>query len=216
MREALESLHACELTGPLDELADVLVTISGSLGRLNRALGNGSNGAEHQGELATIDRGFSRSIALTRTIRERLQARRRRGEYASASHVAREVVGTLQTVVPENLFLSLQCPPGPAIVAADRGDLRRLVAALMESGIEACAKGGDGGGKIALEVSEVGPRSAGQRAVHIDLRCSNAVEDSDARVASARTIARGLGGTLTLREAPRGNTLMSVALPCGL
>jgi signal transduction histidine kinase len=208
MREALESLHACELTGPLDELADVLVTLSGSLGRLNRALGNG---AEHQGELAMIDRGFSRSIALTRTIRECLQARRRRGEYASASHVAREVVGTLQIVVPENLFISLQCPPGPAIVAADRGDLRRLVAALMESGIEACREGG----KIGLEVSEVGARSAGQRAVHIDLRCSSAVDENDTRVAGARSIARELGGTLTLREALRG-TLISVVLACGL
>jgi Arc/MetJ-type ribon-helix-helix transcriptional regulator len=211
LRDALESLHACELTGPLDELADVLVTISGSLGRLHRALGSGANGAEHQGELTVIDRAFSRSIALTRTIRERLQARRLRGEYASASHVVREVVGTLQTVVPDHLFLSLQCPPGPAIVAADRGELRRLVAALVESGIEACRDGG----KIALEVLEVGARSSPdrQRSVHIHLRCTSAIRSD--RVAAAQSIVRGLGGTLALREALRGGTLISVALACG-
>jgi Arc/MetJ-type ribon-helix-helix transcriptional regulator len=209
LREALEALQACELAGPLDELADVLVTISGSLGRLNRALGAG---AEHQGELAVLDRAFSRSIALTRTLRERLQVHRGRGEYASACHVAREVVGTLQTVVPDHLYLSLQCPPGPAIVAADRGELRRLVAALIESGVEACRAGG----KVALEVSEVVTKSPErQRSVHIALRCTSPIDESDSRVASARSIARGLGGTLVLREVLRGGTMISVALASG-
>jgi signal transduction histidine kinase len=207
LRDVLDSLVTSDVTGPLDELADVLVMISGKLGRLQRVV---DPGAEHAAELAAIDRSFSRSIVLTRAIREQLQARRPRGEYTSASHVAREVVGMLQTVVPENLYLSLHCPPGPAIVAADRVELRRLMGGLLEGAIEASREGG----KITLEVSESASRSAGrqERAVHIELRCAGSIDERDARIAALVPVVRALRGTIAFREPLRGGTVISVGL----
>jgi len=210
LREAVESILAPEVMGPLDELADVLLTVSGTITRLRRLLE--PDGAQ-SAELGTLDRSFSRSIVLTRELRERLQARRPRGEYTSVSHVAREVVGKLQSVIPENLSLSVQCPPGPVIVAAERGDLRRVMVGLLESAIEA----GAGAGRITLDISEApGPPGERQRRIaQIELRSSAAIEERDVRIgAAARPIVRALGGTITFREPLRGGTAISVRLPC--
>jgi hypothetical protein len=210
LREALESLLAPEVMGPLDELTDVLVMVSGTLGRLRRLvdpIGPAST------ELAVLDRSFSRSIVLTRELRERFQARRARGDYTSVSHLAREVVGRLQGVVPEGLSLSLQCPPGPAIVAAERADLRCVMAGLFECGVEA----GEGGGKIDFEISEVsGPSGARERhIVQIEVRSSGPIEEQNMRIAAVvRPVVRSMGGTIAFRELLRGGTAIAVRLPC--
>ena len=169
------------MTGPLDELADVLITISASLGRVMRDV---EPSFPHAADLAAIDRSFTRSISLTREIREQVQARGPRGEYTSTSYVARDVVGRLQTVVPDTLSILVQCPPGPAIVAAQRADVRRVMAGLLESGIEAS----QGVGLLSLDVSETngvaGERQ--RRIVQIDLRSAKAIDERDLRIGTSR------------------------------
>lgn len=208
LREALESLAAPEVVGPLDELASVLVMISGALGRFRRVL---APNTEHAVELSAIDRSFSRSIVLTREIRERIEARRPRGEYTSATHVAREVVGKLQGVLPDDLTLGLQCASGPAIVATDRGELRCVMAGLVEAAIEAASRGG----RVDLEVSEL-PGPAGdrqRRIVQIELRSSNPIDERGLRLATVvRPLVRAFGGTVTFREPMRGGTAITVRL----
>ena len=210
LHEALEALLAPEVMGPLDELADVLLMVSGALGRLRRLVGPSGPPST---ELAVLDRSFSRSIVLTRELRERFQARRTRGDYTSVSHVAREVVGRLQGVVPEGLSLSLQCPPGPAIVAADRSDLRRVMAGLFECGVEAA----EGKGKIDFEITEApGPSGERQRRIiQIEIRSSAAIGEQDIRIVTVvRPVVRSIGGTITFREPLCGGTAIAVRLPC--
>ncbi|MGO8995002.1 MAG: hypothetical protein ACLQVI_16935 [Polyangiaceae bacterium] len=209
LREVVESLLAPEVMAPLDELADVLTIVSGTLGQLRRTID--PNAAPT--ELAVLDRSFSRSIVLTRELRERLQARRSRGEFTSLSHVARDVVGRLQGVVPDGITLTVACPPGPAIVAADRADMRRITVGLLETGIEAAS----GGGTLSLEVTETpGPPGERQRrVVQVELRSSAEINERDLRVGTAvRPVVRALGGTVTFREPLRGGTAISVRLPC--
>jgi hypothetical protein len=209
LRETLEALLAPEMTGPLDELADVLLMVSGMLSRLRRAADpTGPSSAD----LAALDRSFSRSIVLTREVRERFQARRTRGDYTSVCHVAREVVGKLQGVIPEGLSLSLQCPPGPAIVAADRGDLRRVMAGIFDCVVEV----GEAKGRIEFEISEIsGPTGERQRRiVQIEIRSPAVIEEHDIRIGTAvRPVVRSLGGTITFREPLRGGTAIAVRLP---
>jgi signal transduction histidine kinase len=211
LRETVESLLAPEVMGPLDELTDALLMVSGAVARLRRQL-------EPQGtpsaDLFALDQAFSRSIVLTRALRERLQARRSRGEYASVSHVAREVVGRLQGVLHDTVSLSLECPPGPAIVAADRSDLRRILAGLLETGIEAAPA--PEGGRVELEISEAEGEGAERqrRIVAIELRTSGSIEERNIRIAGAvRPLVRALGGTIAFREPLRGETVISLRLP---
>ena len=209
VREVVESLLAPEIMGPLDELSDVLLVVSAALGRLRRVL---TPGGAHSVELTAIDQSFSRSIALTRELRERLQTRRPRGEYTSLSHVAREVVGRLQAALPEALSLALHCPPGPAIVAAERGELRRVVVGLLETGIAAASTGG----LLELEVSDTQgpPGERARRVVQLELRCAQVIDEREIKLSTAvRPIVRALGGTMTLREPRRGGTAVSVRLP---
>jgi signal transduction histidine kinase len=209
LREAIDSLLAPEVTGPLDELADALVVASGTLGRLRRAV---ESDGPRSAELAALDASFSRSIVLTRELRERLQARRSRGDYTSVSHVAREVVGRLQGAIPDEVSLLVKCPDGPAIVAADRADLRRVMTGLLESGIEASA----GNGRLDLEVSEPagGPGERQRRIVQIEVRCSAGIEEQDTRIAAVvRPVVRSIGGALTFRAPIRGGTAIAVRLP---
>jgi hypothetical protein len=212
LREAIDALVTPEVMGPLDELAEVLLMISGTVARLRRKLDpQGTSGAD----LLMLDQSFSRSIVLTRALRERLQVRRGRGEYASVSHVAREVVGRLHGVVAGTMSVCLECPAGPAIVAADRSDVRRLLAGMLEIGIEAAHQGGTG--RVDLDISEVqGPSGERRRrVVLVELRTAGTVAEGNVRLAgSVRPLVRALGGTMTIREVLRGGTAISVRLPC--
>lgn len=209
IRAALESLLAPEVTGPLDELTDTLFHASSLLSRLRLRI---EAEDPRSGDVVSLDESFSRSIALTRTLRERFLAPRLRGEYSSVSHAAREVVGRLQGALPENISLGLRCPPGPAIVAADPGDLRRALVAMVETGIHAVARGG----LLELEVSESSGAGGqrGRRMILLELTSSGAIGEGDARIqASVRPLVRTLGGTIVVRELLRGGTVVAIRLP---
>jgi signal transduction histidine kinase len=214
LREAIESLVAPEVMGPLDELAEVLLAISGTVARLRRKLDpQGTWGAD----LLMLDQSFSRSIVLTRALRERLQVRRGRGEYASVSHVAREIVGRLQGVIPGTVSVCLECPAGPAIVAADRSDVRRVLAGLLEIGLEAAGVDETATGRVDLDISEThGPGGERRRrVVLVELRTPGTIDEGNVRLAGAvKPLVRALGGTMTVREVLRGGTAISVRLPC--
>jgi hypothetical protein len=204
VRKVLESLFESEVTGPLHELSDVLVGVSGRLGKLQRTMGNGGL---HAAELAALDSAFSRSIVLTRTVHESLKARRPRGEFASATNAAREVVGLFQTSLPDSVSLSLHCPPGPAVVAADRDDLRRAIGGLLAAAIVACS---ETMARTSIEVLEVGQRNR-VHSVRIDVRCESRLEDHNACVEAVRPIVDALGGKLEQHFTHRG-TVVSLTL----
>ena len=210
VRDAVERLLAADEMGPLDELASVLLFVSGAIAQTRRRCESSNVKAV---DLHAIDDAFSRSIKLTREVRERLQARRGRGEYASLSHAARDVVGRLQGMLPDGVRLSLRCPLGPAIVAADRAELRRLLVGLLEAALDAVGTEGS----IALDVTEVATaaRGAARRSVRIEVRCSAVVAADDERIAAAvRPRLRSLDGGIDVREPLRGGTEISVRVPC--
>lgn len=209
VRDAVETLLAADEMGPLDELASVLLFVSGAIAQARRRCASADVNSV---ELHAIDDAFSRSIKLTREVRERLQARRGRGEYASMSHAARDVVGRLQGLLPDGVRLSLRCPLGPAIVAADRAELRRLLVGLLEAALDAVGTEGS----IALDVTEVATpaRGTARRSVRIDVRCSAIVAADDPHIAAAvRPLVRSLDGGIDLREPLRGGTEISVCVP---
>jgi hypothetical protein len=209
LREVVESLRAPEVTGPLDELSDALVHASGLISRLRRRID-----AEdaNQGDFGSLDESFSRSIELTRLVRERCYTPRARCEFASLTHTAREVVGRLQEALPYGVSLSLRCSPGPAIVATDRETLRRLLLGLFESALDAVA----GRGELELDLYE------GSRTSDVDppevllvLRSSGVMDESDEPIrTSASPIIGSLGGTMVLDERSEGGTVIAVRLPC--
>ena len=210
VRDAVETLLAADEMGPLDELASVLLLVSGAIAQARRR----SESADVKTvELHAIDDAFSRSVKLTREVRERVQARRGHGEYASMSHAARDVVGRLQGLLPDGVRPSLRCPLGPAIVAADGAELRRLLVGLLEATLDAVGTEGS----IALDVTEVATpaRGAARRSVGIDVRCSAVVAANDEHLAAAvRPLLRALDGGMELREPLRGGTEISVRVPC--
>ena len=209
LRAAIESLLAPEVIGPLDELTDALFQASSLLSRLRLRI---ESQDPRSGDVSSLDESFSRSIALTRTLRERCLAPRARGEYASLSHAAREVVGRLQGALPDGVSLTVRCPPGAAIVAADRSDLRRMIVALIESGLDAVASRGS----LDLEVSQGAGAGGeqGRRVILIELRSSAEIDERDARLqAAVRPFVRAIGGTIIFREPLRGGTVIAVRLP---
>jgi signal transduction histidine kinase len=210
LREAVQSLLAPEVTGPLDELSDALLQASSLLSRLRRRLRTED---ANQGDLGSLDESFSRSIVLTRLLRERCQAPRARCEYTSLCHAAREVVGRLQEALPDRVSLSLRCSPGPAIVATDRENLRRLVLALLESALDAL----EGEGELELDVSEQ-TKPGGARGgpdILVELRSSGVVEEHDERIrTSAYPVVGALHGTIVFQKPSRGGTVIAIRLPC--
>jgi hypothetical protein len=208
LRAAIESLLAPEVIGPLDELTDALFRASSFLFRLRLRIDAQD---PRSGEVSSLDESFARSIALTRTLRERCLASGARGEYSSLSDTAREVVGRLQGVLPDGVSLSLRCPLTAAIVAADRSELRRAIVALVESGLDAVANRG----RLDLDVSEgVGAGGEGRRMVLVELRSSAVIDERDRRLqAFVRPFVGALGGTTILREPLRGGTVIAVRLP---
>jgi signal transduction histidine kinase len=209
LRETVEALLVPDLTGPLDELSDVLLHVAGLVARLRRCQGTPEPSAT---EWTSLDESFSRSISLTRALRERVQASRARGDYASVSHAAREVVGRLQGAMPDCISLSLRCPPGPAIVAGDRDALRRLMVALLDRALQGVAKGGT----VELDVSEgkALPSHRPQPVVVIELCSSGTLEEHEERVGLAlRRAVSALGGSVASRERARGGTVIAVRLP---
>jgi signal transduction histidine kinase len=213
VRDAVSALLSADEMGPLDELANVLLFVSGAIAQARRRCGAHEVKAV---ELQAIDDAFSRSIKLTREVRERLQARRGRGEYASMSHAARDVVGRLQGLLPDGVKLTLSCPLGPAIVAADGRELRRLLVGLLEATLDAVGTEGT----IAVEVAEVATPSharaaVARRSVRVDVRCSAVVKASDEHLSAAvRPLLRSFDGAIELREPLRGGTEISVRVPC--
>ncbi len=209
-REAIDSMVDPGVIEPLDELGDLLLVASGSVARLLRwCRPDGGESAD----IVALDEAFSGAIARTRALREGLLARRSRGEYASVSHVAREVVGRLQGVLPYETKLSLECPLGHAIVAADASDLRRVIAGLVGAGLEALA---DEDGRVDLDVTEtLGLRNDERRkVVLLELRAGVAIEEGSVRIEeTVRPLVRALGGTVLLRHPVRGATVISVRLP---
>jgi signal transduction histidine kinase len=164
-------------------------------------------------EFVSMDAALARSIVLTRNVRERLRAPRPRGEYASVAQAARDVVGRLQAVLPEGSALVLSGSDKPTIVAADRGELRRLIVALVERGLEALA----GGAHLELDVTEAhGPSGdRPRRNVLVELRSPGRIEerDADGRHQALVAAVRALGGTIVVREPLRGGSVVSVRLP---
>jgi hypothetical protein len=83
VRDAVETLIAADEMEPLDELASVLLFVSGAIAQARRRCESADVKAV---ELHAIDDAFSRSIKLTREVRERLQARRGRGGEGRGDH----------------------------------------------------------------------------------------------------------------------------------
>jgi hypothetical protein len=201
----IESLRRPDVMGSLDALTDVLVVASGLVARA-------CNDRLDRGGLRGLDEAFSRAIVHTRALRERLQAGRARSEYASTSHAAREVVGHLQAALHDDVFLSVKCPPGPAIVAADRPQLRLLFLALVEIALDAIPRGGT----LSVEVvmNPVRSPNGTDPAVKVHVQTSGVVEENDPRLATlTQGLVSALGGTMHLHELLRGGTIMTVHLP---
>jgi hypothetical protein len=221
LREALDELLVPDMSGPLDELTLVLQSAACSVARLRRHVDSASASSGSSvpvAELHAMDESFSRSIALTRELRERVYSRRPRGEYTSVTSVARDAVGRLQSLLPDSIALSFECPAGPAIVAAECPELRRVVVPLLEAAIAAV----DGRGEIALEVSGPPPPSLRRRpsSIVIGVRCSAAIDPEHPLLvslagvaASLRARVEGLGGSLVFRADGCGGTSVSVTLP---
>jgi Arc/MetJ-type ribon-helix-helix transcriptional regulator len=205
-RDAVTALLSPDEMGPLDELTGVLLVVSGAIAEARRRFACDDGKAA---PLHAIDDAFSRSIALTREVRERVQARRGRGEYASMSHAARDVVGRLQGLLPDAVRLTLSCPLGPAIVATDRGELETALRAADEDPTVTEVE-------LALDIREVPspPRAAARRTIVVELRSSVRIVDEDARLSGAlRPLLRLLEASLEVREPLRGGTLLTLRIP---
>jgi Arc/MetJ-type ribon-helix-helix transcriptional regulator len=213
-RDAVTALLSPDEMGPLDELTGVLLVVSGAIAEARRRFACDDGKAA---PLHAIDDAFSRSIALTREVRERVQARRGRGEYASMSHAARDVVGRLQGLLPDAVRLTLSCPLGPAIVATDRGELQRALIDVLETALRAADEDPTVTEvELALDIREVPspPRAAARRTIVVELRSSVRIVDEDARLSGAlRPLLRLLEASLEVREPLRGGTLLTLRIP---
>jgi hypothetical protein len=194
--QLVESLVEPDLVGPLNDLSEALVVVSGVVSKLRR---DGAVPADH--DLVVLDAAAARSITLTRTVLERLQARRLRGEYTSLSHAVLEVAASLQPAMPDALRIDVHCPLGPAIVAAERADLRRLVVALIEVAVEVAPRPGT----IRLEVAE----SRTQQEVVLQVRCGGTVPQGHTRIETqVKPVVFALGGTFQARTHKDGAALV--------
>ena len=200
LAEVAASLLEPDVVGPLNELSEALVLLSGLVSKIRRM-----QSAAPASDLASLDDAAARAIALTRTVREHFQSRRLRGEYTSLSHVVREVAGHLHPVMPRGIGLDVRCPLGPAIVAAERAELRRLVVALLEAVVDTAPSAG----VLHLEVTE----SRARQAVMLHLRGGGeALRDGTGLELHAKPLAFALGGTLQVR-AGRDGIAVAVSLP---
>jgi hypothetical protein len=206
LAQIVESLVEPDIVGPLNDLSEALLVISSIVSKLRRS------GTPLGADLVTLDDAATRSIAVTRAVREHLQSRRMRGEYSSLSHVVREIAAHLQPVMPPGVRLDVHCPLRPAIVAAERAELRRLVVVLLEVALENClvvpAPSGSGKtreGVVRLEVTE----SRAQQAVTLDIRGGGVVEHGHPRLETqVKPLVFALGGTLQVRSLRDGQALV--------
>jgi len=201
MRETAPLEH--ETSDPLNELAETLVLASALISQLKRA----AEAAALRVDFGAIDEAFARSIALARTVRERI-LKRGRAEYASLTSVAREVVGRVQENLPAGLAITGRFTAGAAIVSADPAQLRRVVLAMLETALHAIA----GKGSVEVEVVDTAPLERARRALCFDVRTSAELEEGDPRIARLRPLALAVGGTLQIRSPIRGGTAISLRL----
>ncbi len=204
--DVLASLVDPDVGGNLDELSDALVLASSLLARLRRRR---AATLHPETEIPALEEVVARSIALTRGLRDRLQGYRARGDYTSLSHVARDVVGHLQGVIPDEVTLAVVCPTSPAVVAGARSEIRRVLVAVLEAALAAIPAGGS----LDVEVSErttCGSSPPG-RAVRLEVRCSGHVDAGDPRIEErARPIVHAVGGAIAIDAERSGGTAIRV------
>ncbi len=201
MREPLPFEH--DTAAPLNELSETLVLISALVSSLKRAVEAAALGVD----FTPIDEAFSRSIELTRTVRERV-GRRGRSDYSSLTNVVRDIVGRVEESLPGGLTLAGRYPSGAAIVAAEGSNLRRLIHALLEMALHAVP----GGGSVEIEVIDSAQLERARRSVRLDVRTTAEIIESDPRIVRLRPLVHSIGGTLQVRAPIRGGTTLSVRL----
>jgi signal transduction histidine kinase len=196
LAEVAASLVEPDIVGPLNELSEALLVVSTMVSKLRRA---GATPVED--DLAALDEAATRSITLTRAVREHFQSRRLRGDYSSLSHVVREVAAHVQPVMPPGVRLDVHCPLRPAIVAAERAELRRLVLALLELAVEEARRPGT----VRIEVTE----KRDEQAVVLDVRAGGSLRHGDPRLEDqVKPLVFALGGTLQVRPLRDGPALV--------
>jgi hypothetical protein len=203
LRDVMASSVDVEVMDPLDELSGALLHVSAIVARMRRAAATPSS------DLHALDDAATRSIALTRTVSERLQARRARGEYNSASQVVREVVTQIEPVLPPGIDVAVDCGAGPALVAVERSSLRRLLFQLVEAAVD----GMPCGGKLTFEVTQHPAVTSGRTVTQIEVRCSAEMDPSEPALDVARGMVGALGGSAQVRFPLTGGTAILVRMP---
>jgi signal transduction histidine kinase len=203
LHDVLASGVDLDMMDPLDELSEALLHLSGVVARMRRAAATPST------DLKALDEVASRSIALTRVLRERLQARRARGEYNSASQVVREVASQIEPVLPRGVTVAVDCAAGPALVAVDRSALRRLLFHLVEASVEAMTAGG----KLVFEVTQHAAAVNGRTVAQIEVRSSAEIDPSEPAIDAVRSLVNALGGSVQVRFPLTGGTAILVRMP---
>jgi hypothetical protein len=199
------ALMDTDVSGSLDELGNVLLQIAGLMAKLKRQT---AKDAAVTTELSALDVAFGRSITLTREVRERLRADARPHHFVSLTRVAREVVGQLQGVLPEGVWLGVgELPQHASIVAAEHVQLRRLLTAIIARALDSL----QGPGVIEVSVREL-PKS-GRPEVGLEVRCPSTIPADDAELASTvRPVISALGGKFEIGGRSGGPTTMTVLL----
>jgi len=197
------SLVEHDTAGPLDELAATLVLASALISKLKRATDAAALGLD----FGDIDQAFSRSIALTRTVRERV-VRRGRSEFSSLTNTVRELVGRIDPGLASGVSLVGRYPTGSAIVATDAIHLRRLVQAILEMAIQSVVDTGI----VEAEVVDGAQTDRTRRSVRLEVRMPAELDEQDPRIQRLRPLVNALGGTLQLRAPIRGGTALSLRL----
>jgi signal transduction histidine kinase len=160
-------------------------------------------------DLHALDEVASKSISLTRVLRERFQARRARGEYNSACQVVRELASQIEPALPEGIALTVDCAAGPALVAVDRAALRRLLCALVLTSVAAMPEGG----RLVIEVTQLPAATNGRIVAQIELRCTAEVDATEPALESARAMVQALGGSAQVRFPLTGGTAILLRMP---
>jgi hypothetical protein len=200
-RDTARALVAADTTRPFDELSDALLLMSGLVARLRRHAPEGGAGCA---DLSALDEASGRAIELTRDLRERLAARSVRGEYASLSSVAREVVGHLQPTLADSVAMTVVCAPGPAIVAADRLELRLLGVAMVLAALDAA------GDDASIIVEVRGPPVSDRGSFELRVRWRTSTRDPVFYLGDElRAIASAVSAAIEMRVLPGENEMVA-------
>ena len=211
VREATEQFLVGDAPALAGELTDALIGVSARVGRLRRSFEAlppvAGDGEALRGELRVIEEAFGSSVELARRLSQAIRAHRAPGAYASAANIARELGRQLASSMPEPMRLALVCPAGPVLARIPASELRRILVVLVRRVVDGV---GDGGGELALEVTEAkASREARLVVGHPKLSPTAAADAAD----QARELVHAWGGSVDPCARTRGGAAVVVLLP---